>query len=351
MNPENKNEADAIRSDIEVTRRRMDDTMDALTNRLQGRHIIDEIIGLFRGNAGDGDSRLHNMKERISTSASSAVSSVVDTVKANPLPALVIGAGVAWMIYESRRDKSQTEDWGDTSADDMRLAEVQYDPDVRYDTPLEYPSSSGIGGSGEPSKFGSMAQNIGDKASAARDTVKDKLSSAKQSAGEKMHAMRERAGEMSGQVRERAQMAYTQTRERVVTTAQDHPLELGLGLLAAGLLIGLAIPTPGPVNRIAGRTADRLRERTRQSGQEMLEKGKRVGRAATDALKEEARNQGLTIDALRDKAGAVAEHTKDAASEAAQREGLGNMGQGGNDPFGKQQNPSGSDPSLARPGM
>jgi len=29
---------------------------------------------------------------------------VVDTVKQNPMPALLIGAGVAWMIYESRRE-------------------------------------------------------------------------------------------------------------------------------------------------------------------------------------------------------------------------------------------------------
>ncbi|MDO8542572.1 MAG: hypothetical protein Q7S40_19190 [Opitutaceae bacterium] len=175
--------------------------------------------------------------------------------------------------------------------------------------------------------------------------MKDKLSTAKQRADEKMQAMRERAGEMTAQARQRAQMAYTQTRQRVVTTANDHPLEMGLGLLAAGMLIGLAIPTPSPVNRVVGPTADRLRERTRQSGREMLEKGKRVARAATTAAREEARAQGLTPERLREQAEAVAEQSKEAATEAARREGLTSGGT-----FGSE-NPSDSDPSRARPGM
>lgn len=351
MNPDSRNEADAIRSDIDVTRRRMDDTMDALKERLKGRHLIDEILGFFRGKASDGDSRLHHMKDTLSNSANTAMHAVVDTVKANPLPALVIGAGVAWMIYETRRDRTAGQ-WreDETFSDDVRLSQVQYDPDYS-DRPLEYPTASTPGQSEfgmteEKGKLGQMAENLGDKASAAKEKVRDKLTDMKHRAGEKMQGMRQRATEMSSQAREKAQVAYTQTRERVVTTAQDHPLELGLGLLATGLLIGLLIPTPAPVNRTIGPAADRLRQRTRETGREMLEKGRRVARAATDAAKEEAQAQGLTPESLKEKAGAVAEHSKEAASEAARREGLTSQGESSS-----FQNPSGSDPSIARPGM
>ena len=72
----------------------------------------------------------------------------------------------------------------------------------------------------------------------------------------------------------------------------------------------------------------------------MLEKGKRVARAAVDAVKDEAQAQGLTPERLRDKAAAVAERGKEVAQNAAQQEGLGN-------PSGSQS----SDPSNARPAI
>src|SRR4051812_5731110 len=102
MNDSHENETEAIRSDIDVTRRRMDDTMDALGDRLQPRHLLDEVLGFFRGNGSDGDNKLTQMREKLTQSAGTAMNAVVDTVKSNPMPALLIGAGVAWMIYESR---------------------------------------------------------------------------------------------------------------------------------------------------------------------------------------------------------------------------------------------------------
>src|SRR5215204_4996501 len=48
MNDSPKNETETIRSDIDTTRRRMDDTMDALGDRLQPRHLLDEFLGFLR---------------------------------------------------------------------------------------------------------------------------------------------------------------------------------------------------------------------------------------------------------------------------------------------------------------
>src|SRR3954464_15924900 len=104
MNPSQENETDAIRSDIEETRRRMDNTMDALGDRMQPRHLLDEFLGYLRGSSdGNGDDRLNKVREKVTQSANTALHSVVDTVKENPMPALLIGAGVAWMIYQSRQ--------------------------------------------------------------------------------------------------------------------------------------------------------------------------------------------------------------------------------------------------------
>ena len=322
MNPQRDTDTEAIRSDIDQTRRRMDDTMDALGNRLQGRHLLDEIVGFFRRRESNGDGTITRAREKISQSTSTAVHAVADTIKANPLPALLIGAGVAWMIYESRRDRSsETEDYRAGFASD----DLQYDPDLHYDRPLEYPSAT-TGENWSENQGESKLQHAKDalkqKAASAKETVKEKMSTLGDRTREKAGQLRARAGELGSEVKDRTRQAYAKTRDSVVSTADRHPLEVGLTCLAVGVLAGLLIPTPSPVNRTIGPAADRLRQRTRETGAEMLEKGKRVARAAADAVKHEAEAQGLTPDRLRNEARNIGERAGEAAKDAARREGL-----------------------------
>src|SRR5688572_15038885 len=128
MNPSSQNDPEAIRSDINVTRRRMDDTMDALGDRLQPQHLLDEILGFFRGSS-NGESRLSHMRESITHSADTAMHAVTDSVKKNPIPALLIGAGVAWLIYESRRPKSELRYGDEDAVFDRPNEKLRYDPD------------------------------------------------------------------------------------------------------------------------------------------------------------------------------------------------------------------------------
>lgn len=344
MNDSHSNEPEAIRSDIDVTRQRMDDTMDALGNRLQPRHLLDEALGYLRGNSAEGESRLTRLREKMTSSCDTAMHSVVDSVKQNPMPALMIGAGVAWMIYSSRRADSGDYGYEDYSAKDAAL---RYDPDTHYDRPLDYPTTPGSEAEwsdrGE-SKLGQMKEKLADKASAATGQVKEKLSHASEAAREKMDALRGRASDVTSRVKDSTRQAYARSRDRVVATADHHPLEVGLVALAAGLMAGLAMRTPNAVNRRIGPAADRLRERTRQAGTDVLEKGRRVAQAAASAVKEEADAQGLTPERLRQQAGAVAERAREAGKESAQREGLARS---------QETNPSssGSDPSIARPAV
>ena len=337
MNDSSKNETEAIRSDIDTTRRRMDDTMEALGDRLQPRHLLDEVLGFLRGSTNDGDTRLNQMRERIGHSCNTAMHSVVDSVKQNPMPAVLIGAGVAWMIYSSRRDSSHRYDYEDAAR--------RYNPDTHYDRPLEYPSADMDNQWSEQgeSTGGSLKDKIADKASAAGNQVKEKLSQAGEAARGKMGELRERAGEITARVRDGTRETYARTRERVASTADHHPLEVGLVALAAGLIAGLAIPTPNAINRSVGPTADRLRQRTREAGTEMFNKGKRVAEAAVAAVKEEAEAQGLTPERLRDKATAVAERAKEAGKQSASREGL--TGADSSSPAPE------SDPTFARPAV
>ncbi len=258
MNPSPSPDSESLRSDIDVTRRRMDDTLDALNARMQPHHLLDEVLGCFRHSDSQGNSRFSTMSDQLSQRTNTAVHAVVDTVKSNPIPALLIAGGVAWMIYNTRRHASRGAS-GPTTADSGR-----YDPDAHVDRPLEYPSPAA--GDSE-SKLGRLKEGIGEAATSARE----KLAHARQAAGEKWSAARERAGEMGARVRQRSGEIYSATRERIVTTADQHPLETGLACLAAGVIAGLALPTPGPIARRLGPAADRPRDR---------DSGRATGRSA-----------------------------------------------------------------------
>jgi ElaB/YqjD/DUF883 family membrane-anchored ribosome-binding protein len=286
------------------------------------------------------------------------------------MPALMIGAGVAWMIYSSRK-RSDEYDFEDYSSEEA----MRYDPDTHYDRPLDYPtppetewseqSASKLGQIKEKASAatGQMKEKLShakdaarEKLSHAKDAAREKLSHAGEAAREKMSALRERAGEVTTRVRDTTADVYSRSRHRVAATADHHPLEVGLVALAAGLMVGLAMRTPSAVNRKLGPAADRLRERTREAGSEMFQKGKRVAEAAAHAVKQEAEAQGLTAERLRSSATHIAERAREAGQQTAEREGLtpGSHSSAGN--MGKPSNtgtnhPSGSDPSVARPAV
>ena len=202
--------------------------------------------------------------------------------------------------------------------------------------------------SGESSlgSYGSTGQDIGSSASSVAGKAKEKLAGISSQAREKVSdltergreklgAAREKASQLGQDAKERGRQLYGRTREQVVNTANQHPLELGIGFLALGVIAGMAIPTPDVVTRRLNPAADKLR----QAGTDLVQKGKRVAQAATEAAKAEAKTQGLTLDRVRDQASAVAQRAGEAAKDTARQEGMTTGGQ------------SESDPTSARPSV
>jgi len=323
MNPSSQNNPDVIRSDIDDTRRRMDDTMNALGDRLHPQHLLDEVLGFFRREGSNNDARIAQVREKITQSADHAMHAVVDTVKSNPIPAVLIGAGLAWMVYESRRDKSGYSYSNERSY--SGTSRSMRDPDLYSDEPLDYPAPSSVDDESDSeagSKLGQIKDTIAEKAGSVANRVKEQVSNAGKVVQDKVGSLRERAGQMNTTVQDGTRRLYDRTREQASSTVEHHPLEVGLAALAAGLVAGLALPTPAAVNRTVGPMADKLRDRAEEAGAEMLEKGKRVAEAATSAVKGEAESQGLTAESLRQKAGAVMDKVKEATKDSAEREGL-----------------------------
>lgn len=307
MKPTLENDPDAIRSDIDETRRHMDQTIDQLGDRLKGRHLVDEVLGFFRSDNQSGA----ELRAKITDRVQSGSRRVVETVKANPLPVFLIGAGVAWMVFSQSKRRTEKEDedlyasWRNDTSDDYSgtgfSGSAASEAEALQDRPLHYLSSS----------TREAAQDAEGNLAAAADTsaeavdnfpvggtgLSEQLKQGAARAGESVRDTAQRVGERSREIGAKVQQtvsaSYQRSRDRVATTVDQHPLGVGLAVLAIGVAVGLALPTPEKVKRAAAPSLARLRNRVRTTGSELVEKGRRVADAAASAAKNEVQAQGL----------------------------------------------------------
>jgi hypothetical protein len=319
--------SDAIRTEIEETRGKMDNTLDRLEERLTPRHLLDEVLDYFRSHGPDRDQVAGKASAAIGKAgdtASQVMHVVSDTIRQHPIPALLVGAGIAYAVYESKA--GQEEGYYEIEED-----EDYFNSKYSYDDP----GSSGFGPEGgeldtsEGGALKSSKEKVQEKLSAAgeqlkggTERVKQRAKEIKDGAARRGRVIRIKASELKRRMAEGAQQKFYEKREQVARVTDEHPLSTGLGLLAAGLLVGLAMPSTRKEDEYIGRASDRFKQRAKEQGQELMERGKNVANAAVSAAKETAEEEGLTPEQLKAKAGHVLSETKSAAQQNMQKEGL-----------------------------
>ncbi|MBA3312361.1 MAG: DUF3618 domain-containing protein [Planctomycetaceae bacterium] len=104
-------DSDDIRRDIDQTRSEMDRTIDEFAERLQPRNLFDDMICAVRGSLfgtndrpGRFDSR--QVSDQMSSAASQAGRGLIEAVRENPVPAALMGAGLAWLLFEDKVERS-----------------------------------------------------------------------------------------------------------------------------------------------------------------------------------------------------------------------------------------------------
>ncbi|WP_264049094.1 DUF3618 domain-containing protein [Methylobacterium flocculans] len=78
-----------LEKDIEASRARLDQTIDQIQERLSVSSIVDEMLGNARR-----------------TPLSGAYDGALEAVRRNPVPVLLIAAGVGWLIHRMTKDGS-----------------------------------------------------------------------------------------------------------------------------------------------------------------------------------------------------------------------------------------------------
>jgi hypothetical protein len=277
------NDPAVIRREIDNTRRRMDRTIDAIGERFSGRHLVDEALHLIRIQQENGN--MTKFTNKLSESADSAYHSVVDTVKAHPVPTALVGAGLAWLIFEKSRSRATN-----GYEEEHDVYRTGFYGDNFGSTSPSFFDDNPERGEGYPSPEGGMMQDVREKAGAVTDSLRSGAAQLRDRTRQAAQAAGDRARDMTRQARQQTQELYQRSRDQVVSAVETHPLESGLVCLAVGFLAGLALPTSPRVRQALAPGARALRSRA----EDVMQRGKQVVRSAAEAAKEEAQAQGLT---------------------------------------------------------
>jgi hypothetical protein len=307
MTPETITQDEEIRSSADIqteireTRGRMDATLDELGNRLTARSLFSSALDWWdSGNQG-------------STAARTALKTVYHQAKEHPMPALLIGSGIAWLVSETM------------SSDDEKTSEVRgrrptSRPITRYHERRNPSDSYEI----EEESPGMMA--------GAKEAAASTLEAAREKTAqltEQAHEAIDRGKEMAVRLKEDVKEGYQTSTAKFEQAYEEHPLAVGVAFAALGALAGLAIPRTSKEDELMGEKSDHLMDETKEKASELLESGKVVGNRVLEAVKHEAEEQGLSGNQIAEKLSGLAQagtqvvqKAKDEAIRAAEDEGL-----------------------------
>ncbi len=313
--------SDEIRGEIRGTRGRMDDTIDELGDRLHPRHLFDDVVSLFqRPGSKPGVGAAQTSRE--------AGRAVLHHVKENPVPALLVGAGLVWWLVDASTDSDDEFGSGGSRYQDVpRYPVTPRQPIGGTSVGSEYRDETyaTVGGGSEfdePDSGPGMIDRAKDKLAETRDSIAERGRSAQsglsdrwEGARDGMHQRRRavgrKANELSGQMSDRA----SDLRDRVSDASAEYPLAMGGILLAAGVCAGLLLPRSATEDAWMGEAADDVKS-------EAATRTRDVATQTMGSALDEAEGRGLTPGNLAEKAGRVISEAVAAGKDAAREEGI-----------------------------
>lgn len=283
--------SEEIRDEIRGTRREMNDTLDELGDRLHPRHLLDDVIDLFKGSDAGGQSR-----EQLFRASQKVGRGIAEQVRVHPLPAVLAGIAIARWIYESS-----------TAHDSVGAGEFDY-PAGTYPQGGAGSSGPGLGEKAHDvlsrvsHKVSGAAEAVGEKMSGAAGNVGERVSGAAESGWERVRESGRKLGHFSAAGGQRIERRANQLGDRLKQASDEFPIPIGGVFLVAGLLAGLTLPRTASEDEWIGEAADQFKEQTKAKGEELVERGRDLAESAAASAIDEAEARGMTPGDLVDKA-------------------------------------------------
>jgi ElaB/YqjD/DUF883 family membrane-anchored ribosome-binding protein len=308
----------AIRADIERTRERLGETVEALGAQLNPTHLKQRVKDSVR-EATIG--RVQNMASTTRDRITGSSRDLAQHIRDNPLPAAVAAAGIGWLLFRAREGERPLL----RKAVRRRLADAPERFDDEFDAYEGRALRADVGEFGEEvrertrdlservqetrqriveraepqsARVAERVQEAKERASEVGHRLAERASEARQRVAQKArdarHAVAERASETSRRVRESAR----HTAQRVETSYNESPIGMGAVALAIGLAIGYSLPATRREARMMGDSRDKLVDKARERVADARERIEGAVERATPevkaAIRDAARDTGLT---------------------------------------------------------
>ncbi|MGA6927648.1 MAG: hypothetical protein WBY88_18305 [Desulfosarcina sp.] len=323
---------DVLQAEIEETREETIQTINELERRLS----YDRIKAKVKDKAHDATiGRINNMAKKTGKTSKRWGRNLMETVKDNPLPSLMVGGGISWLIASGASGQDDDDDSEYVDAVDRR--ESRY-VERRQTDGVDQTGTYGMG-------FIDRRRVVSPGTEGFEASDSNRADEIKSEARHRMGEARHKAAEVGDQVREKTARAgeqVKQTAQHIGSQAADYghqakrqvvrkgrkakdgfsqfldsnPLAVAGIVMAAGAVVGAAFPTSRYEDRKLGPARDKAIDRAREAGREQLHKVEAVAKETVEAAKEEADRQGL-ID--REKAEKVEQKAKEMAKEGSSK--------------------------------
>jgi hypothetical protein len=232
-------------AEIEQTRQEMTGTVEAIGDRLDPKNVAKDATQAVKeatvGKVEDMASQASGFIGGATSSAQDAGGGVIETIKSNPVPALMTGVGLAWLFRSFSSSSSRKPSWDQERMNSYGMGSYG---EYRPMSSSEYRPMSSSGSSGP----GQVLDTVGDKFSGAGETVANKASGVGDSVGSAASQVTGGVGSAAGQVGDTARTFAGSATQMI----SENALAAGAIAVAAGAAIGLMLPATETERRVMG---------------------------------------------------------------------------------------------------
>ena len=249
-----------IESEIAHTRAEMSETIEAIQEKLRPANLVSDATERVKSATTE---KVKNMADTASETAQDVMRGsreraydMVEGAKQNPIPALMIGAGVAWLLMGSRNRGSDYSDrgWSQYSSRNTRGAYAGGD-DYYRSTEADYSdvddsSRYGYNRASSSSRYGDSRYTGGSQYGYGNEGWTSGTSRGLSDAGDT------------------ARQTVRRTSNQLQRMLRDNPLLVGAAAVLAGAAIGASLPETDRENQLMGEARDSVVDRAQEAARE-----------------------------------------------------------------------------------
>jgi ElaB/YqjD/DUF883 family membrane-anchored ribosome-binding protein len=232
----------------------------------------------------------------VSDTVQSAGSTLLDTIRENPIPAALAALGLGWLAvkvynnaqsqngYDYRGYGPYDQGYGSRGANGLNRYSTRYGGYGSYATNYgSNQSTMGRAANTVQNAASNVTDKVQDVAGNVADTVQDAASNVTDTAQQWASQAQDQAQEWADD----AQWQMQRARGWLERTWESNPIALGVAALAAGAIIGGLIPETPMENRMMGEARDNLLQKAEDVAQTGVQKAQSATEQALHTVKQD----------------------------------------------------------------